>query len=145
MRGVRILETRRARSLRENQTRAESLLWRALRGRALGGFKFVRQEPIGPYFADFVCRTEKLIIELDGATHSTDEELLRDARRTEFLSVQGYRIARFHNDEVYRNLDGVLQTNLAALGGLYTAGSESSAEGTLALLAGREQGERPGD
>ena len=85
MRGSRIPETRRARVLRQSQTRAETVLWRALRGRSLGGLKFVRQEPIGPYFADFVCRDKRLVVEIDGATHSTDEELRRDTRRTEFL------------------------------------------------------------
>ncbi len=115
MRGIRIVETRRSRSLREDQTPAEAKTWRALRGRGLGGFKFVRQEPIGPYFADFVCRDEKLIVEIDGATHSTDEELRHDARRTEFLQAQGYRLVRFVNEEVYRNMDGVLQTILAKL------------------------------
>jgi very-short-patch-repair endonuclease len=116
LRGSRILETRRARLLRGDQTRAEALLWRALRGRGLGGFKFVRQEPIGPYFADFVCRDQRLIVEIDGATHSTDEELRHDARRTEFLLEQRYRIVRFNNEDIYRNLDGVLETILASLG-----------------------------
>ena len=117
MRGIGILETRKARSLREDQTRAEALLWRALRGRGLGGFKFVRQEPIGPYFADFVCRDQMLIVEIDGATHSTDLELRHDARRSEILIDRGYRIVRFGNDDIYRNLDGVLETILAKLGG----------------------------
>jgi very-short-patch-repair endonuclease len=115
MRGLRLQETRRARDLRQNQTEAEGLLWRRLRGRVLGGFKFVRQEPIGPYFGDFVCREQKLVVEVDGATHSTDDERRRDAKREAFLRDQGYRVARFHNDEVYRNLDGVLETILAAL------------------------------
>jgi len=124
MRGTRILEVRRARALRSESTRAEASLWRALRGRALGGFKFVRQEPIGPYFADFVCRERKLIVEVDGATHSTDEELRSDAIRTDFLRGHGYRIARFTNDEVYRNLDGVLQTILARLDASHANGFE---------------------
>jgi very-short-patch-repair endonuclease len=75
--------------LRQSQTPAEASLWRALREHGLGGFKFVRQEPIGPYFADFVCRDEKLVIEIDGATHSTDEKIRRDTRRTEFLEARG--------------------------------------------------------
>ena len=61
--------------LARSQTHAEASLWRALRGRGLDGLKFVRQEPIGPYFADFVCRDKRLVVEIDGATHSTDEEL----------------------------------------------------------------------
>ncbi len=128
MRGLRIVEARRSRALRETQTRAEAILWRALRGRALGGFKFVRQEPIGPYFGDFVCRAEKLVIEVDGATHSTDEELRRDGRRTESLRSLGYEVLRFTNDDVYRNIDGVLATIVAALDGRKTIGARDSGE-----------------
>jgi len=121
MRGLRLHETRRARDLRQNQTEAERLLRRRLRGRALGGFKFARQEPVGPYFADLVCREERLIVDRrtairgDGATHSTDEERRRDARRAAFLVDGGYRIARFVNEEIYDNIEGVLETILAAL------------------------------
>ena len=115
MRGLRLNETRRSRELRQEQSEAERQLWRRLRGRLVGGFKFVRQEPFGPYFVDFVCREEKLVIEIDGATHSTDEERRRDAKREEFLCKLGYRITRFRNDEVYRNMEGVLETILAAL------------------------------
>ena len=85
------------------------------RWRSLDGLKLVRQEPIGPYFADFVCRDKKLVVEIDGATHSTEEELRNDARRTEFLRGNGYRVVRFSNEDVYRNLDGVLDTIYAAL------------------------------
>ncbi len=121
MRGLRLHETRRARDLRQDHTEAERLLWRRLRVRALGGFKFVRQEPIGPYFADLVCRGERLIVDPrtairgDGATHSTDEERRRDVRRATFLAERGYRIARFVNLEVYGNIEGVLETIPAAL------------------------------
>jgi len=115
MRGLRLTETRRARGLRQSQSEAERRLWRRLRGRALGGFKFTRQEPIGPYFADFVCREENLIVEIDGATHSTEEERRRDTLRAEFLSARGYRIVRFFNGEIYRNVEGVLDTILAVL------------------------------
>jgi very-short-patch-repair endonuclease len=115
VRGIRIIETRKARSLREDQTRAEALLWRALRGRGLVGFKFIRQGPIGPYFADFVRRDRMLIVEIDGATHSTDEELRRDAHRTKFLIERGYLVLRIANDDVYRNLEGALETILAKL------------------------------
>jgi very-short-patch-repair endonuclease len=114
MRGLHIFEADRARGLPRGQTEAERQLWRRLRNRGLGGFKFVRQEPIGPYFADFVCREEMLVDEVDGATHSTDEELAYDERRASHLSLMGYRVARVTNDEVYRNLDGVLDTILAA-------------------------------
>jgi very-short-patch-repair endonuclease len=115
MRGLRLHEARRARGLRRDQTEAERRLWWRLRNRTLGGFKFVRQEPIGPYFADFVCREEKLVIEIDGATHSTEDERHRDGAREQFLHDQGYRVARFGNDEVYRNIDGVIDTILGTL------------------------------
>jgi very-short-patch-repair endonuclease len=122
MRGSRIPETRRARVLRQSQTQAEAVLWRALRGRRLDGLKFVRQEPIGPYFGDFVCRDEKLVVEIDGATHSTEAELRNDARRTEFLCAHGYRVVRFANEDIYRNLDGVLETIYARVNELKTKG-----------------------
>ena len=115
MRGLRISEVRRARGLRREQTEAERRLWRKLRDRRLGGFKFVRQEPIGPFVADFVCRERALILEVDGATHSTDKEVASDARRTAFLEREGYRVLRATNAGVYENLDGVLETILAAL------------------------------
>ncbi|MGO9774738.1 MAG: endonuclease domain-containing protein [Roseiarcus sp.] len=115
MPGLRTFEAKRARSLRRVETEAERLHWRRLRARSLNGFKFVRQEPIGPYFADFVCREEKLVVEVDGATHSTDHQIGYDERRANFLFSHGYRIARVANDEVYRNMDGVLETILAMI------------------------------
>jgi very-short-patch-repair endonuclease len=115
MRGLRIPETRRARSLRRAQTPAEARLWPKLRNRGLAGHKFVRQQPIGPYFADFLCRERTLIVEVDGATHSTDDELRRDARRTEFLESMGYSVLRVLNAEVMTELEGVLETIFLAL------------------------------
>ena len=73
------------------------------------------QEPIGPYFADFVCREEELVAEGDGATHSTDDERRRDGTREQVLRDRGYRVVRFHSDDVCRNIEGILDTILAAL------------------------------
>ena len=115
MRGLRIPETKRARKLRASTPCAESKLWSRLRNRRLNGFKFVRQEPVGPYFADFCCREEKLVVEVDGATHSTDDERAHDARRDAFMQAQGYRIVRIGNVEIYERLDDMLETILAAL------------------------------
>jgi very-short-patch-repair endonuclease len=64
---------------------------------------------------NLVCREEKLVIEIDGATHSTEDERHRDGAREQFLHDQGYRVARFGNDEVYRNIDGVIDTILGTL------------------------------
>ena len=80
----------------------------------------MRQEPIGPYFADFCCREEKLVIEIDGATHSTEAELARDSSREAFLVSRGYRVLRFRNAEVHEEMDGVMETVLAALEGRTT-------------------------
>jgi len=79
----------------------------------LAGLKFVRQEPVGPYIVDFVCREAMLALEVDGATHSTEVEVSKDRRREQYLLRLGYRLARFTNDEVYQRLDGVLDTILS--------------------------------
>jgi very-short-patch-repair endonuclease len=107
MRGLRLLPTRRARELRRLSPTAERILWSRLRNRSLQGVKFVRAEPIGPYYADFACRSAKLIVEIDGATHCTDEEIARDARRTAFLEARGYRVIRFSNEQVYQNVGAI--------------------------------------
>jgi very-short-patch-repair endonuclease len=99
-----------ARKLRRDSTSAESKLWAELRNRQLGGFKFVRQAPIGKYIADFVCREALLVVEVDGATHSTTAEVTRDESRTSFLKGLGYRIVRIQNDDVYNAMEGVLRT-----------------------------------
>jgi very-short-patch-repair endonuclease len=79
--------------------------------------KFVRQCPIGPFFADFACRELRVIVEVDGGTHGTDDEVTRDNARAAFLAERGYRIFRTHNQAVYHNLDGVLDALLAFIEG----------------------------
>jgi very-short-patch-repair endonuclease len=98
--------------LRSALTPAELALWRRVRGRQLGGLKFVRQEPIDRYYVDFVCRERRLIVELDGGQHS---ERPADARRDGELRALGYRVLRIWNNDVIENLDGVLQTILSEL------------------------------
>ena len=90
-------------------------MWRVLRGRLLDGRKFVRQERIGPYYADFACREAKLVVEVDGATHSTPEEMRKDQARTAFMKREGYRVLRFTNEEVYDQIDRVGEAILEAL------------------------------
>ncbi len=115
MRGAQTFETGRARQLRRSGTAAEAILWARLRGRRVKGFKFLRQVPIGHYFVDFVCREEKFIIEVDGATHSTEQEMKSDARRSAALAEYGYRILRVTNEDIVKSIDFVLETILAAL------------------------------
>ena len=97
----------RARALRRRLTRAETILWSRLR-HGVSGMQFRRQHPIGPYIADFACIRARLVIEIDGATHRSDEERRHDARREGFLRSRSWQIIRVTNDEVYRSLDAVL-------------------------------------
>ena len=107
--------TKRARELRNNPTEAEQLLWLCLNGGRLSGLKFTRQLPIAGYFGDFVCRSAKLVVELDGSQHVETTEY--DARRTQEIEAAGYRVIRFWNNGLTSNMDGVLEaiTRAAAL------------------------------
>jgi very-short-patch-repair endonuclease len=100
------LPTLRSRELRNNATDAECALWKLLKSRQLSGTRFNRQVPIGPFICDFVARTAKQIIELDGGQHA--ERIDEDAHRTQFLEKQGYRVIRFWNNDVLTNIEGVM-------------------------------------
>ena len=99
-----------ARRMRSGATSAERVLWRELRNRQIAGFRFRRQVVLCGFIADFACYEAKLVIEVDGATHSTTEEIERDAARDSQLEADGNTILRFTNDEVFHNIDGVLET-----------------------------------
>jgi very-short-patch-repair endonuclease len=99
-----------ARSLRRNATSAEQRLWQGIRRHQVAGFRFRRQVILGRFVADFVCLEVRMVIEVDGATHATDEEVARDAARSAVLATQGYDVLRFTNDDVFHNLEGVLET-----------------------------------
>ena len=103
-----------ARRLRRNMTPAEQTLWDALKGRQVAGMKFRRQHPVGPFILDFYCPERKLVIELDGAIHEVQAN--RDQVRTEQLADYGYHVIRFRNDEVFDDLDSVLERILRAAG-----------------------------
>jgi adenine-specific DNA-methyltransferase len=105
----------RARTLRRNMTDAEQSFWRRVRDRRFGGLKFRRQAPIGSYIADFLCFERKLIVELDGGQHV--EKSAYDENRTHFLEKQGYQVIRFWDNDVLKNMDGVL-LELACVCGL---------------------------
>ena len=97
-----------ARENRNNQTNAEMCLWQQLRAGALG-VKFKRQHIIYDYITDFVCLEKKLVIEVDGAYHFTDNQLMYDAYRTEDLERFGFRVLRFTNEEVMNETTKVIQ------------------------------------
>lgn len=105
--------TLRSRELRNNATVAERKLWQHIRNRQLSGARFNRQVPIGPFICDFVARTPKLIIELDGGQHAV--RTVEDERRTRFLESRGYRVLRFWNNDVLENVGGVLSVIQASL------------------------------
>ena len=102
-----------ARALRRNMTDAEKLLWRFLRDRQLGGYKFRRQHPIGPYVVDFVCLEKALVIEVDGGQHATNFDA--DVKRSDYLNERGLRVLRFWNNEVLKESESVLSVILSSL------------------------------
>jgi len=95
----------KARELRKNLTEAERTLWKYLRLRQFDGNKFRRQQPIGKYIVDFVCFEKKLIVEVDGGQYN--EQVIYDSERNEWLKKQGFRILRFWNNQVLKEIDGV--------------------------------------
>lgn len=111
--------TNLARNNRKNPTDAERKLYYALRELNIGHFQ--RQFPIGDkYIADFIWRARRLIIECDGGQHYTESGLESDTQRTEFLQTQGYKILRFGNDEIMKNINGVLYEICREVGIEYT-------------------------
>jgi very-short-patch-repair endonuclease len=99
----------RARSLRASQTSAEAKLWQALRNRRLARWKFRRRHPIDRYVVDFVTLDGKLIVEVDGVTHSEPSELARDKVRSDVLEACGFLVVRVSNTDMYDNLEGILE------------------------------------
>ena len=97
--------TKRAREMRRSPTPAENILWRILRNRQIEGCKFVRQHPISPYIVDFCCRDKKLVIEVDGGIHVGQEDY--DRSWDSYLAELGYRVMRFRNDDVVKNINAV--------------------------------------
>lgn len=132
-----------ARSLRKQSTDAEQRLWALLRNRQLGGFKFRRQHPLPPYTLDFYCEDAKLCVELDGSQHA--QAATGDERRDKFLHERGIRTLRIWNNEVFANLEGVLEAIWSALhdapspptplprgeGSKHRAAIEAAAQGVL--------------
>ncbi|MER9900964.1 DUF559 domain-containing protein [Mesorhizobium sp. M0130] len=106
--------TKRARKLRQAGNQAEALLWLELKARKLGGYRFTRQFSIGAFFADFVCRENWLVVEVDGQQHAGSSY---DRRRDDFMRAQGYSILRLWNHDVLKHRTSVCETILAALDG----------------------------
>jgi very-short-patch-repair endonuclease len=122
------LSIERARELRKNMPPAEAVMWNALRLLRPMGFHFRRQVPVGRYYADFACHRSKLVIEVDGDTHGMSVGY--DRERDDFVRGEGYRVLRIPNDEVMRNLDGVMRMIMLELGAM-SDGAAPAAHPTL--------------
>jgi very-short-patch-repair endonuclease len=97
-----------AKQNRKNMTPSEQALWNALR-KSLGSWRFRRQHPIGDYIADFICLSEKLVVEVDGEYHNTEEQRIDDKVRTHSLRQMGFRVIRFSNQEVDADIISVIR------------------------------------
>src|SRR6516165_7718909 len=104
---VTVLQRARAKKLRRTMTRAETLLWRHLKAHRLASLGFRRQCPMGSYIADFVAHSCRLVIEVDGESHDFESRIVRDERRDAWFASRGYRVLRFTNEDVMKNLEGV--------------------------------------
>ena len=102
-----------AKAMRHQPTNAETLIWTALRGARLQGFKFKRQQPIGAYIVDFVCFECALVVEIDGGQHG--DAVSADQLRSKWLQSQGFRVLRYWNNDVIERKDDVLESIIRAL------------------------------
>lgn len=98
-----------SRQLRKNMTDAETALWLKIRGKQLKGYQFYRQKPIGNFIVDFYCPKGKIVIELDGGQHYSEEGKKKDNHRDKYLEDAGLRILRFSDKEVFEDMLGILE------------------------------------
>jgi len=130
------MANRNARYLRRNMTDAEHRMWAILRRKAANGFRFRRQQPIGPYIADFYCPSAKLVIEMDGSGHAEELQAFHDEIRSRWLASRGIRVLRFWNNELNDNPDGVKEAIWEALLPLPACAADA-AYATFPLKGGR--------
>ena len=99
-----------ANKLRKEMTKAEACLWKyALSAGQMQGYQFRRQRPVLQYIADFLCKELKLVIEVDGITHQDDETWEKDKRKTIDLEGAGFKVVRFTDEDVLKNMSGVIK------------------------------------
>lgn len=99
-----------ARDMRQQPTKAENHLWQYLRNRQINGARFRRQHSIGSFVVDFVCISQRLIIEVDGSIHDLEEQQSYDMQRQSFLEEQGFRVIRFTNDQILQDIQLVIES-----------------------------------
>jgi very-short-patch-repair endonuclease len=122
------MANKHARDLRKKLTSQEVKLWVKLRELRSLGFHFRRQSPILKYIVDFECRKTRLVVEVDGGQHNLDPHIRTDAERDSVLKNHRYRVLRFWNHEVDRNLEGVMSTIMTALNNARTPPAASRRE-----------------
>jgi len=105
----------RAQRLRKDPTPVEVRFWRLIEPLRLGGYHFRKQVPLGPFIVDFACHAAKLVVEIDGDTHFSDEAMTKDRQRDAALAAHGFVVLRFTNHEVMTNAEGVYVTLTSAL------------------------------
>ena len=110
-----VMANKNARALRKRLTPQEVKLWLKLRELKSRGHHFRKQAPLGPYIVDFVSFTDRAVIEVDGGQHNLDSHVHADEVRDQFLLSQGFRVLRFWNSDIDRNLDGVMEMILQTL------------------------------
>jgi very-short-patch-repair endonuclease len=123
-----------ARALRRNSTDAEKIVWSGLRDQRLNGAGFRRQVPIENYIADFVCHAAKLVVELDGGQHFSDQGEQADAKRSAVIEAKEFHVLRFSNHDVMTDRTGVFETIASVV---------ATRAPTLALPGKREREEDP--
>ena len=102
-------EKEKRRFLRNNLPNAEVMIWSRLKGRQLLGYKFRRQYSVDRYVVDFYCPELKLAVEIDGDSHFQNSAVDSDRHRQAFIESFGIRFLRFTNEDVIKNLDGVIE------------------------------------
>jgi len=118
-----------AKVLRRRMTDAETILWTQLRRDRIDGYRFRRQHPIGPFIADFACIPAKLVVEVDGVTHWSEEVFDYDRRRDAYLKALGWRVLRVQNIDIYEQLGNVVEAIAVALPPSTATRSPSPASG----------------
>lgn len=122
-----------ANELRKTMTKAEACLWKyVLRARSLAGRQFRRQRPILGYIVDFVCLELKLVIEVDGISHISDETIKKDLKKQNALEKNGFRVIRFNDDEVLNHIHSVRHAIESAVEELAKSSPNSLRRGTKA-------------
>jgi very-short-patch-repair endonuclease len=101
--------------MRTSLNSTELLVWSRIRNRRIDGWKFRRQQPIGPYFVDFYCSSARLVVEINGPAHDHPDQWAKDERRVAWLEAQGYRVVRIAVEEISSDLDQVLYRIYAEL------------------------------